>query len=175
MARQRDTHSEADLRRASMAVDYEVNTLSSALDLLLRSGTTEASPPPEQALSNALLHTLLIAARNLFHFLYSHQSRPTDLIAEDFFNNDDDWADVRPDAPPEFQDGAFVRSVSRRLAHLTWDRIGDQPPRWIPWQIVSALVRPLTVFVQEAPAERVQHALREDVELLRRLLRNWAI
>jgi len=102
-----------------MAVDYEVSMLGAMLHFLLGSQVTFTSPAPEQSLANAELHSLLLATRNLCVFLYSHNPRDSDIVAEDFFDADEEWHAVRPVMAEEFSNGNLVNSISKRLAHLT--------------------------------------------------------
>ena len=121
MAKQKGNHSDADLVRASVSIDYEANKMGNMLLLLLQSNVTFASAQREQVISNALLDSFLLATRNLCHFLYSHNPRPSDIVAENYFDNPQDWSNQRP-VVSEFQDGSLVILISKRVAHLTWDR-----------------------------------------------------
>lgn len=174
MSRARQQRSDDELRQASMVVDYEVSMLGSTLHILLASNVNELSSSQDQALNNALLHSFLIAARNLFHFLHSHNPRPNDMVAEDFFDVQADWRRERAPGPSEFQDGSFVRMISRRLAHLTWDRATQPKPLWTAFRIAWELVTPLALFVSRVPPERIDKRFRQDVEVLGAELRQIA-
>jgi hypothetical protein len=140
---------------------------------MLESNVDVRSAPREQAVSNALLHAFLMATRNLCHFLYSHNPRSTDIIAEDFFDDPEGWQRARPDPLPEFADGTFVTRISRRLAHLTWERASGTKPSWGGFRIAWELGKSLEVFVSSADPVRISRELMEDVTVLMRTLRRY--
>ncbi len=146
--------------------------MDSMLRLLLESSVTMASRPRDPATANAVLHTFLLATRNLCHFLYSHKPRPLDIIAEDFFDRDEDWRNVRPPAVPEFLDGSLVDLISKRLAHLTWDRASGTKPSWGAFRIAWELGKALEVFVATAPSTRIAPVLTQDIAAMVKLMHN---
>ncbi len=162
----RKRRSEADLRRASMVVQYEVGTLDTMLSLLLDSNVSLRSPPEAQAVSNAILHTFLLAARNLIHFLYSHKPRPGDIVAEDFFDDPKVCCAARAKGAQDYRNGTLVGFISKHLAHLTWERASKTKPTWgafpIAWGIAEALVE----FVSAVEKTRVDVRLIDDVKQL---------
>jgi hypothetical protein len=172
MSKKRKTHKavtrrlrrlDVDLRRASMAVQYEVGILGTMLQFLLDSNVSASSPPEAQAISNALLHTFLLAARNLIHFLFSHNPYPDDIIAEDYVDDPEVWRSVEAEVGSDFRDGSLVKFISRRLAHLTWERAGETKPTWGPFPIAWGIAESLVRFVTVAPKERVDRRLVDDV------------
>lgn len=165
MARGKDNRSAKELICASVSVDYEVGRMGNMLDLLLESKVTIASTARDRAISNALLDSFLQAARNLCHFLYSQKPRPSDIIAEDFFDDEQDWCRSRP-AVAEFHDRSLVNLISKRLFHLTWDRISGTKPSWGPFRIAWELCKALDVFIAKVPSSRVDPILSQDVAAL---------
>lgn len=160
-ARQKRT--DRELLRASLAVQYEVATMGSHLKMLLESNTWFDNPPEERAVSNALSSNLLLAARSLLAFLYSHNVRPDDIIAEDFFDDAAIWHDARPDLPDGAREGRLSNDISKRLAHLTWARASGTKPMWGLFSIVWIVMVALEAFLATVPGTRVQVQLREDV------------
>jgi hypothetical protein len=140
------------------------------LQLLLESDTDISSSPREHAVSNALLHAFLISTRNLCHFLYSHKPRTTDIIGEDFFDDPVEWKRVRPSPPTEFADGTFVNRISKRLAHLTWDRIAGTKPTWGVFRVAWELSKALEAFVSNVRACHLSREIGEDVTVLVQVL-----
>jgi hypothetical protein len=155
-----------------MAVQYEANTLSAMLCFLLESPVTALSSPREQALWNALLHTFLLAARSLIHFLFSHKPRANDMIAEDFFDDPAAWDKLRVGAAPEFKDGTLVNFISKRLAHLTWDRASGTKPTWGAFPIAWGIAETLHHFASGVEQRKIDKRLTEDVGLIRRVMHN---
>jgi hypothetical protein len=135
------------------------------LDLLLESKVTIASAARDQAILNALFDSFLQATRNLYHFLYSQKPWPSDIIAEDFFDDERDWCRSRP-AVAEFNDGSLVNLISKRLFHLTWSRTSGTKPSWGPYRIAWELCKALEVFIATAPSFRVDPSLSQDVAAL---------
>jgi len=166
----RIARSDGDLRRASLAVNYESNMMGTTLFLMIERYVDLDSSPREHAISNSLLHAFLIATRNLCHFLYCHKPRPTDIIAEDFFDHPSDWRRVRPKLPEEFEGGSFVDRISKRLAHLTWERASGTKPTWGAFRIAWELGKALEAFVGHANHVRLSDETVEDVAALRRVM-----
>ncbi len=114
---------------------------------------------------------MLLAARNLLAFLYSHNPRESDIIAEDFFDDPDDWQKQRAIPSPEMADGVLIGRISKRLAHLTWDRADGTKPLWGAFQIVWNLGLALHSFVELTDDVKIHEQLRTDVGLLLALLK----
>lgn len=160
----RAPRSATELQQASLIVQYELATLACTHELLQESGTHWGSPARDRALSNALLHAFLLAARNLLTFLYSHNPRPSDIVAEDFFDDRDTWPKSRAVPEPEMANGELIGLISKRLAHLTWDRAASTKPLWGPFRIVWNTGLAMQSFLQAVDAQRVHPHLRADVE-----------
>ena len=165
MARRKANRSARELMRASVSVGYEVGRMGNMLDLLLESKVTIASAARDQAILNALLDSFLQATRNLYHFLYSQKPWPSDIIAEDFFDDERDWCRSRP-AVAEFHNGSLVNLISKRLVHLTWDRTSGTKPSWGSFRIAWELCKALEVFIATVPSSRVDPSLSQDVAAL---------
>ncbi len=168
---QRQKRTDKELLRASLAVQYEVVTLGSHLKMLLDSNTSFDSPPEERAVSNALLNNLLLAARSLLSFSYSYNPRASDIIAEDFFDDAATWYDARPNLPEEARDGKLSNDISKRLAHLTWDRASGTKLVWTPFSIAWIVIEALEAFAKAVPEERVHAQLCEDVPMIVLMMR----
>ncbi len=166
MAKQKGNHSEADLVCASVSIDHEASKMGGTLLFLLENNVTFASAQREQAISNALLDSFLLATRNLCHFLYSYNPRSSDIVAENYFDNPHDWLNQRPDFT-EFQNGSLVGLISKRVAHLTWDRASGTTPSWGAFRIAWELCKAMEVFTKIAPSSRVHPNLSEDVALIK--------
>jgi len=162
----RIAQTDATLRKAAEAVQYEASMLGATLQLSLESGTWIDSTPREHSIANSLLHSFLIASRNLCHFLYSHNPQPTDIVAEDFFDDPDEWRNLRPDPIPDLADGSFVQLISRRLLHLTYDRAAGTKPTWTSFRIAWELAKALDIFVARVPKHRIPDDIIEDVYAL---------
>ena len=134
------------------------------LNLLLESRVTYGSDPREHAIQNALLDSFLLATRNLCHFLYSHNPHPSDIVAENYFDNPQDWKSQRP-AVSQLQDGSLVSLFSKRVAHLTWDRTSGTAPSWGAFRIAWELCMLMEIFLKTAPSSRVHPSLSQDVSL----------
>ena len=165
MAKGRIKHSDEELQRASLAVNYEVGMLVASLDFLLGSQTTFGSSAREQMASNAMLHSFLLATRNLCPFLYSHDPWQNDIIAEDFFEKAEEWHEARPQPPPEFLDGTLVDLISKRLAHLTWHRASGTRPTWGAFRIAWELTKGLEVFASKVSSLRLDPSFAQDVKV----------
>jgi len=163
-ARQRHTNEE--LQRASLAVQYELVTMATTHELLQELGANWGSSTRDKTQSNALLHAFLLSARSLLSFLYAYSPRPSDIIAEDFFDDPDDWRKRRlvPDAA--MANGELLGQISKRLAHLTWDHATPTKLLWGPFRIAWNIGLAMQCFLQLVAEDRVHHQLREDVALV---------
>ena len=159
----RMSHSTHELQHASLAVQYEMVTLATTHEMLQKLAAHWGSPRQEQAMSNAILHSFLLAARNLVHFLYAHNPRATDIIAEDFFTDPHKWTEQRVVPEPEMADGELVAVISKRLAHLAWDRVGPTKPLWGAFRIVWNIGLAMQSCLKLADQANVHPQLREDV------------
>lgn len=153
---------DATLRKASLAVDYDFNMMGNSLQAMLESNVTIESTPHEHLVANALLHSFLLAVRNLCKFLYSHAYQANDIIAEDFFDDNDTWRNLRPELPLEFEEGKLAKMISRRLLHLTYERAEGTKPTWGAFRIAWELGKAMEVLVERVPPDRLATELTED-------------
>lgn len=157
------SHSKEELQRASLAVQHELATLASTHEMLQDLAANWRSNPRDQALSNALLNAFLLAARNLLAFLYSHNPRPSDIIAEDFFDDPNGWQENRKVPEPELASGELRNQISKRLAHLTWDRAEGTRPLWGAFTIAWNIGLTMQSFLELADEEEIRPELTQDV------------
>lgn len=170
-SKKRKERTQAELRRASLAVQYDLVMLHSCLALLQSSNVGWSSNNDEKQISNAILHAMLLAARNLLSFLFAHRPRESDIIAEDFFDDSNIWQKQRAVPSPEMADGVLISRISKRLVHLTWDRADRTKPLWGGFRIVWSIGLVLQSFVQLADDAKIHEQLREDVGAMMALLK----
>ena len=72
-----------------------------------------------------------------------------------FFDDDQDWHKVRPTAATDLVDGFLIDLISKRLAHLTWDRASGTKPSWGAFRIAWELVCALEVFASKVSHSRL--------------------
>jgi hypothetical protein len=99
-------------------------------------------------------------------FLYSHNPRPSDIIAEDFFDDPNRWAKQQHIPEPEMANGELIGLISKHLAHLTWDRTDSTKPLWGAFRIVWNIGLVMQSFLQLVDEEKVHPQLREDVTII---------
>jgi hypothetical protein len=166
----RPRRSNDELRRASLAIQYELISLYSAYDFAEKANVGWMSDDRAKAFSNVCVHSMLLAARSLLAFLYSHNPRESDIIAEDFFDDPTVWQATRVVPSPEMADGLLMTRISKHLAHLTWDRAEDTKTLWGGFRIVWSIVLALASFCNLVDEQRVHEALRTDVGLMKVML-----
>ena len=171
-SRKRLKRTDEELVRASLVVQSEVATMGTYAKMLLESHTRLDSPPEERAVSTALLNSLLVATRNLLSFLYSHAAQVDDIIAEDFFDDPTEWTGARPVLPDEACDGKLRHRISKRLAHVTWDRASGTKATWGVLPIVWPVMEAMEAFADAAPKTRLHAQLLEDVASLAAWMRD---
>jgi hypothetical protein len=152
MARPR--RKEEELIAALEHLYYEIDMLQGTMERL-ETGSTE-----DRIFHNALVESFTIHARNLMHFLYPIGEKPSDILAADFFEDEEYWLKNRPGAPKEF-DTARAR-VNKEIAHLTHDRLSVTPERKL-WNSVLGreILSIMTVFFTAMP-ERFRDANRRS-------------
>lgn len=161
-----------ELKQASLIIQYELNSLYLCYDILQASCVGWSSNDREKGISNAFLHAMLLAARNLLAFLYSHEPRENDIIAEDFFDDPSEWSKRRLVPSPEMDKRVMIGQISKRLAHLTWDRADGTKPLWEDFRIVWNICLVLQSFVELADDARIHGQLRQDVALATKQLQS---
>jgi hypothetical protein len=118
----------AELQESSNHLHYEFwmfNSLANGLG----SGIAGQGP-----LSNALLESFVIHLRALIDFLYSDKPRDDDVIAEDYFPNEDKWKKIRPEQSETLR--LAKRRAGKEIAHLTYTRI-EVTSETKPWAFVD--------------------------------------
>jgi hypothetical protein len=163
-ARQHRTNE--DLQRASLAVQYELVTMATTHELLQELGAHWESSTRDKTLSNALLHAFLLAARSLLTFHYAYNPRPSDIIAEDFFDDPDNWRKRRLVPEAAMANGELLGQISKRLAHLTWNRATPTKLLWGPFRIAWNVGLVMQSFLQLVAQDKVHCQLREDVAVI---------
>jgi hypothetical protein len=164
MAQARSKQSD-DLVRATadQHLAYEIEMLCRTLADLNRLGRAKIDDAEwSQITTTALLESWAIHSRVLRAFLFSESSeaRTDDVLAQDFFN-DDDWEKIRPTP------GAALKEVSPRvgkeIAHLTYTRNSVKPEDrgWEVAAITGELTDGLELFLERVPSKRVPSDLRE--------------
>jgi hypothetical protein len=174
----RTKRSDEDLRKASLALAYEVEVLSFATNTLVKLADER------HWIQNPLLEAFLVHTRNILDFLYPGTNlRDDDIIANDFFNKWDDW-DTKAFA--HLEQNPYLRTylqpqrgtrmsgrwrINKQLSHLTYSRLGiSEEEKWWDWpNIAVEIFRVLEIFEREAPREHL-HA-----EFTQRLKWAWDI
>lgn len=130
---------------ATTKLRYELMMLLGTLNKLRDGGPSLKLQDP--VLYNALLHSFLLAVRNLHVFLYStKEPHQGDIIAEDLFDDSNTWTTGRPGS----RDQDLLDLINRRLCHLTWDRVFLEKPGWHCEPIAQTLASALERFVELA-------------------------
>src|SRR5271157_886788 len=130
-----------ELRQASNHLFYEIwmfQTLAQGVTI----GIAGEGP-----INNALLESFTIHVRALIGFFYSESPRNDHIVAEDFFQNPNDWMNKRP-LKTELLEIAKKRA-DREVAHLTYARIDITPEekQWEFLKIFNDLQIPIGVLL----------------------------
>jgi hypothetical protein len=100
-------------------------------------------------LKNALLESFAIHFRSLVDFLYRPaNARSDDMAAEDFFDDQARWSEVRPTISPILDRGR--RRAHKEIAHLTYARLAitESEKDW-PFSEITTEIRRLMDLFQE--------------------------
>lgn len=141
-------------------IRYERNMLNHTAEIIARESFTGLNLEARHVWLNALLESFLLHARNLRDFLYKSQddnAREADVLARDFFADPSEWHRQRP-RPVHLagnKDGLNHRA-GKRLAHLSYDRIGSSADLeiWDCRAIAEEITRALSVWQRLAMDEQ---------------------
>jgi len=86
------------------------------------------------AMNNSLLEAFAIHVRALIGFFYSENPRSDDIVAEDFFENEDVWKNLQPAKTETL--GTAKKRADKEIAHLTYTRL-DVTPEQKPWEYLK--------------------------------------
>jgi hypothetical protein len=145
----RKQRSQDQLQRASDHLHYEIWMFKS-LAYGLASGISG-----QGVINNALLESFTIHARILLDFLYAERSQKDDVIAEDFFDDPNQWLKVRSKKSEKVK--SVHKRVGKEIAHLTYAR-QDVTPETKPWrfiEIANEVNDVFTCFLRLIPLERL--------------------
>ncbi len=145
----RKTRTADELREASNHLHYEVWMLSSLANGIA-SGISGQGP-----IANALLESFVIHVRAIMDFLYADSPQADDVVAEDFFDNSEQWTKMRPALSQTLSQAK--RRAGKEVAHLTYARL-DVTPETKPWlfvQITNEISTVMTVFLQSVPQDKL--------------------
>jgi hypothetical protein len=150
-----------ELRGISKVLQYEVWMFVSTLRTL---AIGVLGPGP---MHNAVLESFAVHTRGVIDFLFPPgNARPTDLIADDFFDDVGAWRSQRGEM------STFLTLTRKRVgllvAHLTEERVGITPEEksWDFAKILSEIRKHLRTFVEHVPKERIDESLANAVETL---------
>ena len=110
----------------------------------------------ELSAQNALLESFTIHARALLAFLYPPDNpRKSDVLAEDFFDDPEEWNRLRP--PKAAVLDQVNTRVGREIAHLTYNRQEGTPEakKWPIPEIARAIHSVVRLFLQTVPRDRL--------------------
>ena len=141
---------DGELRKASKSVAYEISMLRATLIWTL----SKNNLCQDQALRNAMIHSFLLAARNLLDFYYATKDHQEQILAKHFFDNKAAWR--KPDPwTASVLPLALSGKISERLTHLTYKRARLPQLTWKTKRIAWELQKPIDVFADKVNPARV--------------------
>jgi hypothetical protein len=120
----RKERSNEDLQLAQSHIVYELNMLK------LVSGGISSGVFGKSVLTNSLVESFAIHARNLIDFLWPEKPNRDHIIANDFFSDLEKWNHLRVDIP-DILKKARIRA-HKEIAHISYDRLRVKPEEK-PW------------------------------------------
>ena len=140
---------------------YEIRMLFGIGEVLAR------SPVASEIFRCALIESFVIHLRNLILFLYPPRNRkPTDVIAEHFFDRPDEWKKKLP--PISAALNKAKTRADKEVGHLTTGRIAGAPLEkgWQARQLLDELKKRLKLFAQLASETRLHPNVKQLVDLI---------
>jgi len=100
-----------------------------------------------------MVESFTIHSRALLDFLYSRKPHGDDVVAEDFFEDPEQWLEKRPDKTELL--GQVHRRVAKEIAHLTYIRqeITPEEKGWCFLEITNQLKRVIDDFLNLIPKD----------------------
>mgnify|MGYP005836300855 CR=1 FL=1 len=147
--RSRKVRTENKLQKASDHLYYEIWMLRILAHGL---GTGIAGKGP---LANALLESFVIHVRALMDFLYNDNPKSDDVIAEDYFENAEEWRKLRPVLSETLKQAK--RRAGKEVAPLTYARLKVKPETK-PWpfvDIAKEIESVLNTFLKKVPKSKL--------------------
>ena len=141
-----------ELIKATEHLKYEYSMLLAVTEAL------SAGLVLNQFLKNALLESFAIHFRALVDFLYRPaNARSDDMAAEDFFDDQARWSEVRPTISPILDRGR--RRAHKEIAHLTYARLAitESEKGW-PFREITTEIRSLMDLFQETSGWNLSNA-----------------
>ena len=107
-------------------------------------------------LVNALLESFVIHFRALLDFFYPPEKvKKDDVLAEDYFDDSDDWEKIRPQLSEALS--RAKKRAHKEVAHLTYTRLDVTPETkgWAFIEIAKEMNKVMEVFVKNVPRNRL--------------------
>jgi hypothetical protein len=122
----------------------------------------------DRVAKNTAVESFSIHARTLTAFLYPDecQHRESDVAADDYVTDPNDWRRVRGHLPAGLR--TVIQRTAKEIAHLTTQRLNyDEPDReWPVALITETLWASLKLFATQASPTRLDAAVRRYIAAL---------
>lgn len=146
MGRMRFRRSEEELREIAAEVQYEIDMMRHAVQLLER--------PRNRLHRTCYLELFLLHLRNIRDFLYPERAQDDDVLAEDLVAPKD-WPSTRPPLGPTI--GKERERLNRALAHISYSRLryNKSGKGWKVGVMHTEIENSLEAFFAAVRAERI--------------------
>lgn len=116
--------------------------------LMLTARTMFSGVLGQGALNNATLESFVIHVRNLIYFLYATKPKQDHVVAHDYFDSPNEWANVRLQKSQDLQKGE-IRS-NKEVTHLSYERIKITPKmkQWTYVDIANEIAKGFNAFLE---------------------------
>lgn len=108
---------------------------------------------------NAIIEAFVIHMRNLLKFFFDTQPLKTDVTASDFYEDPEDWINIRATLNDKEAVERICRRANKEVAHLTYDRLDVKPEEkaWLsPGKIgFNLIVHAQREFLTTVPMSRI--------------------
>lgn len=125
--------------------------------------TSSIRDKKHNVINNALIEAFGIHARSLLDFFYglevqelqNRMPHSDDIFAEDYFRNAEEWRDIRPPKPEDFD--MIRRRVNKEIAHITIEgaRVQPESKKWLFVSIKKTIENAYITFEDNALKERL--------------------
>jgi hypothetical protein len=151
-----------DLREFAGHIRYEIGMLRFTFKKLLEYKQLGTLTSSQKMFHNAVLESFLLHVRNLRQFLTNSKSRPDDIIAIDFTEDEMGGTDIS-NTVSEAIDDSELKRIHKMLAHISYMRL-DLPKSWPIGKYHSGLFMALERFYNSLPDDKSTLFMIEDFD-----------
>jgi len=152
--------------KSSNDLIYELKMFFDVVEVIKIIHSELIESPVREVIKNTIVESFAIHLRNILHFLYAENPKPSDLNANDFVLDEEIWKKTCSVAPDGLE--KYIIRANTEVAHLSYERIkvSVATKSWPFDEIVLKLRQPLIEFGRHVDESKVYDTFRDDLTKL---------